>query len=199
MLNNNRSSQIRYRTYQFFAAVRAHRRVGLSEADRAFVQPILPTPPQRLLFEQMLPNDQRHAIAVARLLEQAGHTEMALLQAALLHDVGKLLGQPILYRVLIVLLELSSEPLLQRVSAASPLTYADINQTRDHLSRIPRWRQPFVIHAQHPIIGAAWAEAVGCEPSAVRLIARHQDTISPPYNNEEDRLLHLLQWADNLN
>ena len=102
----------RYRVYQFFAALKATLPVwaggakgGLATGDERLVRSILPAAGQQQLFARMSPNDQRHALAVARSLQKAGYDNLALLQAALLHDVGKSLGQPIIHRVLIVLLE----------------------------------------------------------------------------------------------
>jgi hypothetical protein len=61
-----------------------------------------------------------------------------------------------------------------------------------------RWRRPFIIHAYHPAIGAAWAEAAGCETVAVRLILNHQAKLGDELLPDQT-LLALLQWADNLN
>jgi hypothetical protein len=135
----------------------------------------------------MSPSDQRHAVAVARTLRQAGHDQPALLQAALLHDVGKCLGQPIIHRVLIVLAETFWPEALVRLSTASA-----------EVSTVSWWRRPFVVHAHHPSIGAAWAREVGCGPLTIDLIARHQD---PPgkARTAEQRLLAALQWADGMN
>ena len=100
-----------YRAGQFFVALKAYLpswaggvRGNLSSQDTAVVKNILPTPSQQQLFARMSPNDQRHAVAVVRTLKDAGYTHPALMQAALLHDVAKSLGQPIIHRVLIVLL-----------------------------------------------------------------------------------------------
>jgi len=152
--------------------------------DLALVNAVLPSPAQQHLFGQMPPNDRRHGLAVARTLRQAGHDHPALLQAGLLHDVGKSLGQPIIHRVLIVLCEAYWPAALRRLSAPGPTGW---------------WRRPFVIHAEHPAMGAAWARASGCEPLAVSLIARHQDKLPPQLVTEEDQLLSVLQWADGLN
>ncbi|MEW5961733.1 MAG: HD domain-containing protein [Chloroflexota bacterium] len=179
-----------YRAAQFLAAVKA----GLpawaggttfpTAPDLALVKAILPTPAQQRLFNQMPPNDRRHALAVVHILRQAGHDHPALLQAGLLHDVGKSLGQPIVHRVLIVLFEAFWPAALRRLSTPGAAG---------------RWRRPFVIHAEHATIGAAWAKESGCETLTVRLIARHQDDLPPRPVTEEDRLLAVLQWADDLN
>ena len=184
-----------YRVAQFFSALKAYlpgwagglRGVGLTGDDASLVNAILDTPARQALFERMPPNDQRHAIAVIRTLKQAGYDQPELMQAGLLHDVGKSLGQPIGHRVLIVLLEAFYPELLHRLST-SPVS----------VDQVGWWRRPFVVHAQHPAIGAAWARAAGCESGAVELILRHQESLeSDP--GPDRRFLAALQWADDLN
>jgi hypothetical protein len=179
----------RYRVYQFFAALRAYLpawtggyRGPLAPADEAMARSILTTPAQHALFTRMPPNDRRHALAVARTLQRAGHSNPALLQAALLHDAAKSLGQSIPHRVLIVLLQAFGPGLLRRLAGAAGA---------DHL---PWWQRPFAVHAHHPALGAAWAREAGCHPQAVGLIARHEEKTA-----DTDPLLAALRWADNLN
>ncbi len=198
-----------YRAFQFFAALKAYlpgwAGGGLTPADTSLAVAILTTPGQRRLFERMPPNDRRHAAAVARTLQQAGYRQPALLQAALLHDVAKCMGQPILYRVLIVLLKAFWPALLARVSESANERMSESANERigasspPPLSSFPWWRRPFVIHAHHPAIGAAWAAEVGCDPLAVWLIARHQDSLTTEAASAETELLAALQWADDLN
>jgi hypothetical protein len=192
-----------YRVYQFFVAIKASRpawagggTISLTAADQTLVASVMPTRPQQRLFGRMPPNDQRHAIAVARTLQEVGYSQPALLQAALLHDVAKSMGQPILHRVLIVLFEAFWPAALQRLST---LGSSESGIHYSLIDNVPFWRRPFVIHAQHPAIGATWAEAVDCEPVAINLIARHQDKLAGQPTNETDELLAALQWADNLN
>jgi hypothetical protein len=179
-----------YRVAQFLAAVKASLSAWAgqttfpSAADQALVNTLLPTPAQQRLFAQMPPNDQRHALAVVQTLRQAGHEHPALLQAGLLHDVGKSLGQPIIHRVLIVLFEAFWPAVLPRLATPGVAGW---------------WRRPFVIHAEHPVIGATWAREAGCDSLAVKLIARHQDKLSSNPVAEEEKLLAVLQWADDLN
>ena len=182
-----------YRVYQFFVALKASLpkwvggvRNGLTGVDATLVQSILKPPAQQELFTRMPPNDQRHAIAVARTLQQAGQTDKALMQAALLHDAGKSMGQPIIHRVLIVLLDAFWPAALKWLSR-------DITNNLA-LEQIRWWRRPFVIHAHHPTIGAEWAAQADCDLLAIDLIARHEEKADP-----QDRLLVALQWADNLN
>jgi hypothetical protein len=192
-----------YRVCQFFAAIKAALptwvggvKEDVAAADRALLVSILPLSSQQRLFDRMPPNDRRHAIAVARTLQEAGYRQPALLQAALLHDAGKSLGQPILHRTLIVLFEACWPAALPRLSTPGSSASGIHNSL---LTNVPFWRRPFVIHAQHPAIGATWAEAVDCEPLAINLIARHQDKLSGEPTDETGKLLAALQWADDLN
>ncbi|MCG3211029.1 MAG: hypothetical protein FOGNACKC_04666 [Anaerolineae bacterium] len=187
-----------YRSYQFFAAVKASLPRQLSPADTALMRAVLPAPAQQELFNRMPPNDRRHAIAVARTLQQAGHTEPALLQAALLHDVAKSIGQPILHRVAIVLFEAFWPAALRALSDwqqndAAP-SFAD-----SQIRGIVWWRRPFVVHAHHPAIGAAWAKRAGCDSLAVTLILNHQQKPAAAPATAVEKLQAALYQADNLN
>jgi hypothetical protein len=197
------SHSVLYRATQFFAALRAMLLPGsnLTPADQALINSILTLPAQQRLFARMSPNDQRHALAVVGTLQQAGYTRLALLQAALLHDVAKSMGQPIIHRVLIVLLNVFWPTALERLSAPASqhITNVPLSSILHLPSSAPAWRKPFVIHAHHPAIGAVWAAEAACEPLAVRLIARHQETLTSEPIEEEETLLAALQWADNMN
>lgn len=197
-----------YRVSQFLTAVKAGLpgwagggSKDLTEAN-ALLDTILVTAAQQELFRRMPANDRCHALAVTHTLQQAGYDQRALLQAALLHDVGKSIGQPLVHRVAIVLLQVFWPGALRRLEApttVAPPSLAPNPLPPDILDDVARWRRPFVVHARHPRIGAAWARAAGCEPLAVALIARHQDTIRDEAGGDEAELLALLQWADNLN
>lgn len=173
---------IRYRSVQFFTALKAiltRPAHHLSAEDALLIQQLLTTAAQRHLFEQMRPNDQQHGLAVVRMLQQAGHHEPALLQAGLLHDMAKALGQPLLHRVLIVLLEMVRPSLLTQLSAWSqPINAPNLDRAAQMMAHIPAWRRPFIIRAHHPEIGATWAEAAQFNQLTVRLIARHQQKIN---------------------
>jgi hypothetical protein len=167
-----------YRVGQFLRALTA--RVSGEEVDQA--TGVL-TPEARALFRRQAVQDQRHALAVCRVLRRAGYTNPHLLAAALLHDVGKATTRlPAWQRAVIVLLGRFAPRLLARLSQGEPRF----------------WNQPFVIYAQHPEVGACWAQEAGCSPLTVALIRRHEEQLSG-CQTEEDQLLAALLAADSLN
>ncbi len=175
-----------YRARQFFRALLA--RVDPDELSIADAY----LPPQaQALFRGMRPNDQRHALDVVYALQGGGHTERALMQAALLHDVGKSEGVRLWHRVLIVLLERWRPGWLQRLA----------RERRGHPDPSVRgWRYPFCVHRQHPARGAALAAAAGCDPLAVALIRHHQDPLPAEWQGtREGELLAALKAADGAN
>ena len=170
-----------YRVRQFFGALAAR----VDEYSEQELLRLL-TPAQRDLFQQMAPNDQRHSIKVCVTLRQAGADDVDLLVAALLHDVGKTAGPIWLWqRTLIVLLERWAPGLLHWLARGS-------------YSSTPWWRRGFVINRLHPERGAQWATEAGCSPTTVALVRRHQEPLKS-IENDQDRLLAALQWADGVN
>jgi hypothetical protein len=181
-----------YRVGQFLRALTA----GVPEEEAEQAMRIL-TPEARRLFRRQVVQDQRHALAVYRLLRRSGHADPRLLAAALLHDVGKADARlPAWQRAVIVLLDRFAPRILDRLGQGEP-------QGRP-FSLPERWRRPFVIHARHPQVGARWARQVGCSPLTVALIRRHHDellTAPCPTDGEdkgEDQWLAALQAADNV-
>jgi hypothetical protein len=166
-----------YRVAQFFRALTA--RVSDEEVEHA--TRALP-PEGRALFRRQAAQDQRHALAVCRALQQAGHADPHLLAAALLHDVGKAAAWlTAVHRAIIVLLGRFAPRLLARLSLGEPAF----------------WNRPFIAHAHHPETGARWAEEAGCSPLTAALIRRHEEELTS-CQTEEDRLLAALQAVDDL-
>ncbi len=171
-----------YRARQFFASLRPN----ISEADRLLVKSVFGQNEQALaLFESMNIADRQHALAVLRTLRRKGQTDVALQQAALLHDVGKAMGQPLLHRVIIVLLKAFWPAALTKLAEA-PLTCAF-------------WRRPFVVNALHPQLGATWAEEAGCDDLVVSLIRIHQDRPAQAAQVGLEKLHKALYEADSTN
>ncbi|HBY96323.1 MAG TPA: hypothetical protein DEP84_20605, partial [Chloroflexi bacterium] len=127
-------ARTRYRTAQVFR----HLSGCLRRGDGALVAATLP-PGLLALFESQQPGDQAHALRVCRRLLEQGHCEPALLQAALLHDVGKVVGVPLPYRVAVVLLRWLAPGWLPRLAAGGEQR---------------RWLQPFASSRDHPALGA---------------------------------------------
>jgi predicted HD phosphohydrolase len=136
------------------------------------------------LFREMPSMDQHHCLAVFGALREAGHTDPSLLEAALLHDVGKTLGPVrIGHRVLAVLGKTFFPAVWNKVDG-QPGT----------------WRYPFYVHRQHAALGAKLAEQAGCTADVVWLVAHHEDERRdvPPGDNMGS-LLAALQAADQSN
>lgn len=162
-----------YRVRQFFAALTAGEP---TQADRALIARFL-SPAQQRLFKRMSRNDQKHALAVARRLMSKGWSDVELIQAALLHDVGKAGGGLHLgYRVAIVLLRAFWPAGLDWLASS------------DH-----GWRRPFHVHQHHPEIGARLAAEAGSSSRVVELIRQHQ---SPADADESQSDLAALKAAD---
>ena len=167
---------ILYRAGQFFRALTA--RVPEGEIEQAMG---ILTPEAQVLFRRQAAQDQRHALAVYRALNAAGHTNPHLLAAALLHDVGKAAAPlSVWHRTLIVLLGRFAPRVLERLGQGGA----------------GRWRQPFVVHARHAETGARWAGETGCSSLTVTLIQRHHERLVSCRTWEDD-LLAALQAADN--
>jgi hypothetical protein len=151
-----------YRVRQFGSAV-ATRGRPLAEVERTEVRAWLPTAAWPL-FEGMPRNDQRHSLNVLRTLAAAGHDDPALMQAALLHDAAKSTGGVMLWhRVAVVLLKAVRPGWPARMAGRPAPRRSDL-------------RYPFWASVNHPRLGAEMAAAAGCDPLAVTLIRRHQET-----------------------
>ncbi len=134
----------------------------------------------------MAVRDQRHSLDVLRRVQAVLPAQPDLAAAALLHDAAKTAGPGprirLHHRVLAVLIE-----------ALHPGSVARLG-----LNQPGNWRYPFYLHHAHPELSAQMAEAAGCTPLTVALIRRHQHKLAAPASNETERLLLVLQQADDL-
>lgn len=132
----------------------------------------------RFLFMQMDPSDQRHALAVARTVMakhgfQPGLPSAPLIQAALLHDAGKVRGDlSFLTRLAVGFLRRFSPGLQRRLAdrEGGPLARA------------------CYVDLHHPARGAYMARTFGVSPEVAALIRAHHD---PPRPGEPKTLTHL--------
>ena len=148
-----------YRTRQFFAALSA--RTGRADLDPAPARPVL-SPQLFALFERMPPEDRRHGLDVLGRLQAehdlAAESDAPLLEAALLHDVGKAeAGVGLPHRIARVVLR-PTVPWLWRWLSGWPTG----------------WRRPFWAVAHHPERGAIWVETEGGDTALVELIRFHE-------------------------
>lgn len=172
--------RVGYRLGQFWRIWRAQ---PLPEAAWVEITAVL-TETESALFNRFSLSDQQHGYGVLGTLQLAGHTHPDLLAAALLHDVGKTrFPLSIWERSLIVL--------------ASKLLPGKMAVWGQGDAR--RWQRPFVVKVQHPAWGAEMAQTAGSRPLVIALIRRHQDKLLETAVTGEDKLLRLLQWADDQN
>jgi putative nucleotidyltransferase with HDIG domain len=178
MVTTNRAA---YRIRQFWHAINAG---YLSQSALEEVSAILNSAQLELFYSQSS-IVQQHSYRVMRLLRVSGNDDNDLLEAALLHDVGKT-KMPVKWweRPFVVLVQ-SLIPTLSATWASGPPE---------------SWRRPFVVQAKHAEWGAEMAEAAMSSATTVTLIRRHQDPAEWAVGMErEDRLLRMLQWADGSN
>ena len=162
-----------YRVWQFFTRLAAC--PDPTQLDQA--RDLLPEAAFRL-FSRMRRGDMVHALCVYRRLLGLGIEDLDLLQAALLHDVGKVEGRlSLARRSIIVLLEGFGRGLGDLATDPSPAS----------------WRYPFYVHVHHAEIGADLCHQAGCSDRVTRLVLYHKDSGSLA---ELPSGLDLLQAAD---
>ena len=140
---------------------------------------------QLALFDEQSHAGQQHSYRVMRTLVEAGHDQHDLMVAALLHDVGK-------NRVRYTWLDRVKVVLAQRFTPGLAGKWATSDQGG--------WMRAFVVKESHPEWSAEALAACGGSALSVTLVRRHQESILASWeDNEENRLLALLQWADDRN
>lgn len=168
--------KIAYRLRQLVANLTAGPPAG--DARREIAE--LLTEREQVLFNDYTYADQAHAIRVLHRLRDAGYNHPDLLVAALLHDIGKIRCP----------LSVWDRTVIVVGSSLFPQKAAEWGD-----GSLDSRRRPFVARAQHPQWGAELAAAAGSRPAVIDLIRRHQDK-HDSVDNENNRLLAQLQWAD---
>lgn len=139
-----------YRVKQFL-----RRMVGPQEPPDLGDFAALLTAEQKTVFGAMDAVDQQHCLAVAKALVAQGYTQTNLLQAGLLHDIGKSLGRIALWeRVAYVLLSRWAPRLVGRVGSAQAGGV---------------WHGLHLL-AHHAELGAGLAAQAGSSPDVVALV-----------------------------
>ncbi len=111
------------------------------------------------LFAAMPVEDRQHGMQVLAALQADGATDPPVLQAGLLHDLGKAeAGVGVIHRVARVLLARSLPPLWTRL-AGTPTG----------------WRRPYWAVANHPERGAVWVASAGGSDDLIELVRHHEN------------------------
>jgi hypothetical protein len=166
--------RIVYRIWQVWAALSAR---PLTAAEWREVEALLPAD-ACALFATMTVSDQRHCLSVQQALRASGCGDRDLLQAALLHDVGKGGRRvPFWIRPTVVLLRRLAPRMLTWL--AGPCPPVPIGLAGGVASEGARWRQPFRAAWHHAAIGANLAAAAGLGPRAALLIRTHHQPDGP--------------------
>ncbi len=171
-------SNLSYRIWQFWQSWKK----PPQQEEWNQIQAIL-SPSELDLFRKFPVSDQNHSLRVLRNLEAEGETDLDLLKAALLHDIGKTCHPLRRWeRVFAVLL-----------AGLFPETAAAWGQKKPE--GIVR---PLVVIHQHPRWGADLADKAGSSQRVIWLIRHHE---AEDLGGFEDRkgveLLKKLQRADN--
>jgi len=169
------------RVWQLFTAVRAR---PLDKTEVIYLHTIL-SPGQADLFFSLVKYEQRHALNVCRTLVKAGFgADRELLQAALLHDLGKSdpdTGQyvPLWAKCVNVgLSSLGGPKLVSRLARPNP-------RSRGYI---------FYLQTEHEARSARLALKAGSSQRVVSLLAGNKTS-----QNRDDLAAQALQWADDLN
>jgi hypothetical protein len=178
-------AQLRYRARQFFGA----RAARIDPADRAAIfQAAQLPPPLAALFERMPVSYQWHALNVARHLQAAGHSDPLLLQAALLHDMGK--WDPASNRQVTLFVRVAIVPLITLPGGRTLLRRLSEHEPA---ARSPRF--PWYLQVNHARRSAALAAQGGAAREVVELI-RYHDHPPPPLSPAQRARLAALRTAD---
>lgn len=171
------------RVKQFVAAVSAQ----ITAQDRVYIGRFLQPEQQQLFWRMNLP-EQRHALDVAytaqRLADgRAGLDHNALIQAALLHDVGKMRGDiSIADKVMTVVADACCPRIARKLSKEG------------RGNKLSNLRHAMYVYYRHAERGAAMLAACGADPRLIEWVRCHHE----PPSDADPTELELLKAADNL-
>ena len=124
------------------------------DPDDAWARRRLSTP-EYAAYARMDARDRDHVCRVAKRLAARADTPERLVRAALLHDVGKAVRP---YRLV--------ERILVHALPIPPAAFG-------------RWREPWLVHRDHPHLGAAALRALGSDPQVIEWVERHHERPAP--------------------
>lgn len=161
----------------------------------AFAQPVQDDTARQILsselyalFCTMRRAERQHSLSVLRTIQWMGETNLSLWQAALLHDVGKT-------RVPFSVFARAAVVLVRKIAPKLAYRWGSLP-----LERARFYQRPFVMGYQHPDWSAEMAAAAGADDLTVQLVRAHADRLPDAApRNEYERLLSVLQAADNTN
>ncbi|GAB4476766.1 MAG: HD domain-containing protein [Anaerolineales bacterium] len=166
-----------YRFWQFGNALWAKPQ----NEDYTLIRQLL-TPELAQLFSTLDRSEQAHAIRVCRKLLNDGESDITLLTAALLHDIGKTKYRLSLWeRVWIVLFAWIEKR----------FGIKDVSH-EDDLDQSTWWIRPLYVGRYHPRWGAELLRQFGVDEQVVWLVQHHQD------GNTMDDTQPLVDWLRKL-
>jgi hypothetical protein len=140
------------------------------------------------LFTQMQPGEKDHAMRMYHRLVEQGDAQPDLLQAALLHDVGKLRYRlNLLQRTMVVLARAAIPGKASRWGS----------QSGEAWNGVPSWRKAFILAEKHAAWGADMAHAAGASMLTETLIRQHHHPHIKNLDENANNLLHKLWVVDN--
>lgn len=165
--------------------VRSLRARPLTELERSYVCRVL-TPAQQSLFSALPIYEQRHALNVCQTLVRGGYgPDRELLQAALLHDLGK--HDPLTGRSIPIWVKVAN------VALTKTLGRSFINRLGQQAPP-GNWRYYFHLQSSHEKRGARLALCAGSSKRVVALVGGCHTL-----KRRGDAAAVALSWADDLN
>jgi putative nucleotidyltransferase with HDIG domain len=142
------------------------------------------------LFQKMSFGEQAHCLRVMEYLRQENESNVDLLIAALLHDVGKTKYPLKLWERVWIVIGEALFPELTKTWGS------DLNAGNGKYRRLQR---PFFVSQQHASWGAEMASEAGASQMTAYLIANHENLNTTCEESRSGNKLRKLQIADQMN